>query len=280
MFKLFLVYVIVHHVAVAYRGSSLCNSRNYYDQKLEICALECCGRSCPDECRHLFCLCNIGCCNNDSCKICYLPIVHPSICFKDEDCPSGSCDQHSYKCSSSGYPIEPRIEHGSVETTIEPAEDELFTTPVQFSIPKFTLPTRSWSLTLPNRSSSASFHLTTVKIVLIAVGCLFLIVPVVIIAFILDVRRRHANSRQALLPETVIASSTSTSTERVPQLNSAEDNILPSTEFAVQNPNQHPEMSLAPSTFHRGPPPPYTPHARPSTPPPSYDEASVRGHAA
>ena len=268
MFKLFLVYVIVQHVTVADGGSSLCISGNYYVEKLEICAIECCGSSCSDECRYLFCLCNIGCCNSEPCEICYLPRVQPttpsyqSYCFSDDDCRTGFCDRQSYKCFSSGSPTE----HGSVETsfetsvetTIEPAEDELFVT---------------------TRSSSASFHLTTVKIVLIAVGCLFLIVPVVIIAFILDVRRRHANSRQALLPETVIASSTSTSTERVPQLNSAEDNILPSTEFAVQNPNQHPEMSLAPSTFHRGPPPPYTPHARPSTPPPSY-EAPVRGHAA
>ena len=127
MFKLFLVYVIVHHVAVAYRGSSLCNSRNYYDQKLEICALECCGRSCPDECRHLFCLCNIGCCNNDSCEICYQPTVQPttpSYCFIDEDCAPGFCDQQSYKCSSSGFPTE----HGSVETTIEAAEDVLLVT--------------------------------------------------------------------------------------------------------------------------------------------------------
>ena len=193
MFKLFLVYIIVHHVAVGYGGSSLCNSGNYYDQKLEICATECCGRSCPDECRYLFCLCNIGCCNNDPCKICYQPTVQPmtpSYCSIDEDCAPGFCDQQSYKCSRTVSPTG----HGSVETTVEPAEDELFVT---------------------FRSSSASFHLTTVKIVLIFVGCLFLLVSVVIIAFILNFKRRHSWSKQALLPETVITSSTST--KSVPQ---------------------------------------------------------------
>ena len=258
MFKLFLVYIIVHHMAVAYGGPSSCSSIDYYNRKLklEICAIECCGRSCSNECRDLFCKCHIGCCNNyDPCEICYQPTVQPtdpSYCFNDADCIiSGFCDLENFKCSSSDSPTE----HGSVETTtkvIEPAED------VEFQ------PT----LRLATRSSSASFHLTTVKIVLIVVGCLFLLVPVIIIAFILDVKRRHANStsrQAALLPETVIASSTST--ERVPQLNSAENRVSTSTEFAVQNPNQYPEMSLAPSTFHRGPPPPYTPHARPSTPP-------------
>ena len=123
-----------------------------------------------------------------------------------------------YKCSSSGSPTE----HGSVETTTEAAEDVLLATA---------------------RSSSASFHLTTVKLVLIAVGCLFLLVSVVIIAFILDVKRhsrQHSRSKQVLLPETVIASST----KSVPQSNSAQNHVSSSTEFAVKNPNQYPEMSL------------------------------------
>lgn len=264
MFKLFLVYIVVRHAAGAYGGSHRCDGMA---QELNYCTNECCG-SCPDSCVDLLCLCGRGCCGKDGpCEFCGGETLTsqpttPVYCYNNNDCQSGFCDRLIWKCSPFGFPTE----HGS----IDPTEGELFT-PTDWEDELFT-PTED-ELFMPNEGvptftthASPSFHLTTVKVVFIAVGCLFLFVPIVVIAFILDVKRRRAAiSRRALVPG--IASSI----VRVPQPNSAQNHVPTSTEVAVQNPNHYPEISLGPSTLHREPPPPYTPHARPSTPPPPYE---------